>query len=160
VDTTAVLTIRADGTHLVQMTPSSMIAGDCDWSPDGKRLVFISHPLVSFNFDPVVSNLFTIRPDGSGLRQLTHSTTSNHRATQAHFTPDGHIIYTRVTLINTGRRSRGRGECEAGCRTAGYSRGDAIAEPALRSSARDSPAVSACLAAISSYDTGCPPSII
>ena len=96
-DTTAVLTIRADGTHLVQMTPSSMIAGDCDWSPDGKRLVFISHPLVSFNFDPVVSNLFTVRPDGSGLRQLTHSTTSNHRATQAHFTPDGHIIYTRVT---------------------------------------------------------------
>jgi len=35
VDTTAVFTIRADGTHLVQMTPSSMIAGDCDWSPTG-----------------------------------------------------------------------------------------------------------------------------
>jgi hypothetical protein len=59
--------------------------------------VFATHPLVAFNFDPVVSNLFTVRPDGSGLRQLTHSTTSNHRATQAHFTPDGHIIYTRVT---------------------------------------------------------------
>jgi len=68
--------------------------------------------------------------------------------------------YIRHSLINAGRRSRGRGECEAGCRTAGYSRGDAIAEPALRSSAWDSPAVSACLAVISSYDTGCPPSII
>ena len=48
---------------------------------------------------------------------------------------------------------------KGGRRTAGYSRGDAIVEPALRSSARGSPAVSACLAVISSYDTGCPPSI-
>jgi hypothetical protein len=74
--------------------------------------------------------------------------------------PGRRDCYIRHSLINTGRRSRGRGECEAGCRTAGYSRGDATAGPALRSSAWDSPAVSACLAVISSYDTGCPPSII
>jgi TolB protein len=97
VETTAVFTIAADGTRLVQVTPQSMLAGDCDWSPDGRRLVFATHPLVVFNFDPVVSNLYTVRPDGTGLRQLTHSTTSNDRATQAHFTPDGRIIYTRVT---------------------------------------------------------------
>jgi TolB protein len=97
VDATAVFTIAADGTRLVQVTPQSMLAGDCDWSPDGTRLVFATHPLVAFNFDPVVSNLFTVRPDGSGLRQLTHSTTPNDRATQAHFTPGGRIIYTRVT---------------------------------------------------------------
>jgi hypothetical protein len=59
--------------------------------------VFATHPLVAFNFDPVVSNLFTARPDGTGLRQLTNSTTPNDRATQAHFTPGGRIIYTRVT---------------------------------------------------------------
>jgi Tol biopolymer transport system component len=97
VDATAVFTIQADGTRLVQVTPQSMLAGDCDWSPDGTRLVFATHPLVAFNFDPVVSNLFTARPDGTGLRQLTHSATANNRATQAHFTPDGRIIYTRVT---------------------------------------------------------------
>ena len=97
VDATAVFTIAADGTRLVQVTPQSMLAGDCDWSPNGTRLVFATHPLGAFNFDPVVSNLFTVRPDGSGLRQLTHSTTPNDRATQAHFTPDGRIIYTRVT---------------------------------------------------------------
>jgi len=74
-----------------------MLAGDCDWSPDGTRLVFATHPLGGFNFDPVVSNLYTVHPDGTGLRQLTHSTTPNDRATQAHFTPDGRIIYTRVT---------------------------------------------------------------
>jgi len=97
VDGTAVFTIRADGTQSQQVTPQLMLAGDCDWSPDGTRLVFATHPLVAFNFDPVVSNLFTVRPDGTGLRQLTHSTTPNDRATQAHFTPDGRIIYTRVT---------------------------------------------------------------
>jgi Tol biopolymer transport system component len=97
VDATAVFTIAADGTRLVQVTPQSMLAGDCDWSPNGTRLVFATHPLVAFNFDPVVSNLFTARPDGTGLRQLTNSTTPNDRATQAHFTPGGRIIYTRVT---------------------------------------------------------------
>ena len=97
VDATAVFTIQADGTRLVQVTPQSMLAGECDWSPDGTRLVFATHPLVAFNFDPVVSNLFTARPDGTGLRQLTHSATANNRTTQAHFTPDGPIIYTRVT---------------------------------------------------------------
>jgi TolB protein len=98
VDQTAVFTIRADGTGLTQVTPWPMLAGDCDWSPDGRRLVFATHPLLVFNFDLVVSNLFTVGPDGSGLRQLTHSTTPNDRATQAHFTPGGRIIYTRVTL--------------------------------------------------------------
>ena len=97
VDATAVFTIQADGTRLVQVTPQSMLAGECDWSPDGTRLVFANHPLVAFNFDPVVYNLFTVRPDGTGLRQLTHSTIPNDRATQARFTPDGRIIYTRVT---------------------------------------------------------------
>ena len=97
VDETAVFTIRADGTQPQQVTPQSMVAGECDWSPDGTRLVFATHPLVAFNFDPVVSNLFTVRPDGTGLRQLTHATTANDRATQARYTPDGRIIYTRVT---------------------------------------------------------------
>jgi hypothetical protein len=55
-----------------------------------------------------------------------------------------------VHQASTGKGSR---------RTGGYSRGDAVAEPALRSSARGSLAVSACIAVISAYDTGCPPSI-
>ena len=57
--------------------------------------MFATQPLLAFNFDPVVSNLFTVRPDGSGLQQLTHSTTPNDRATQPRFTPNGRIIYTR-----------------------------------------------------------------
>jgi len=97
VDGTAVFTVQADGTGLRQVTPWSMFAGEVDWSPDGRRLVFVTHPLIVFNFVDVVSNLYTARPDGSGLRQLTDATTSADRATQARWTPDGRIIYTRVT---------------------------------------------------------------
>jgi TolB protein len=94
---TAVFTIRADGTGRRQVTPWSLFAGEVDWSPDGRRLVFVTRPLILFNFDDVVSNLYTARPDGSDVRQLTDATTSADRATQARWTPDGRIIYTRVT---------------------------------------------------------------
>jgi Tol biopolymer transport system component len=97
VDGTAVFTIHADGTHRRQITPWSMLAGEADWSPDGKRIVFVTHPLIVFNFVHVVSNLYTARTDGSDLQELTHLTTSDDRATQARWTPDGRIIYTRVT---------------------------------------------------------------
>jgi Tol biopolymer transport system component len=94
---TAVFTINTDGTGSRQVTPWTMFAGEVDWSPDGQRLVFVTHPLLVSNFDDVVSNLYTARPDGGGLRQLTEATTSADRATQARWTPDGRIIYTRVT---------------------------------------------------------------
>jgi Tol biopolymer transport system component len=97
VDRTAVFTIRADGSQRRRVTPWSMLAGEADWSPDGRRLVFVTHPLIVFNFDDVVSNLYTARPNGQGLRQLTFATTSADRATQARWTPGGGIIYTRVT---------------------------------------------------------------
>lgn len=97
VDRTAVFTVRADGSQRRRVTPWSMVAGEADWSPDGRTLVFVTHPLIVFNFDQVVSNLYTVRPNGRGLRQLTFATTPDDRATQARWTPGGDIIYTRVT---------------------------------------------------------------
>jgi TolB protein len=61
----AVFVIRADGSRGHQITATRLHAGDSDWSPDGRRLVFVS------NIDVPHSRLFTIRPDGSGLRGLT-----------------------------------------------------------------------------------------
>ena len=97
VDRTVISTVRSDGSHQRALTPPSMFAGEVDWSPDGRRLAFVTHPLIVFNFDDVVSNLYTSRPDGSDVRQVTFATTSQDRATQARWTPDGHILYTRVT---------------------------------------------------------------
>jgi TolB protein len=96
VDGTVIHTIRSDGTHLRSLTPSSLFAGEADWSPDGRRLVFDTHPLILFNFDDVVSNLYTSRSDGTDIRRLTFSSTSHDRATQPRWTPDGRILYTRV----------------------------------------------------------------
>jgi Tol biopolymer transport system component len=97
VDGAVVSTVRTNGTHLHELTPSSMLAGEADWSPNGRRLVFVTHPLGLFNFDDVISNLYTSRPNGRDVRQLTFATTSQARATQARWTPDGRILYTRVT---------------------------------------------------------------
>jgi Tol biopolymer transport system component len=96
VDGTVISTVHSDGTHRRALTAPSMYAGEVDWSPDGRRLVFDTDPLMIFNFDDVVSNLYTSRPDGTDVRQLTFAATSQARSTQPRWTPDGHILYTQV----------------------------------------------------------------
>ncbi len=95
---TSVFVINADGTHEDRLTDPKMFAGEADWSPDGKWIVFDSYPLAEFNFEPKVSNLYRMHPDGSGTEQLTHNDTADLRATQPRYTPDGEwIIFTSVT---------------------------------------------------------------
>lgn len=40
----ALFTVRLDGSNLHQLTSFSMHAGDADWSPDGRRIVFEAYP--------------------------------------------------------------------------------------------------------------------
>jgi Tol biopolymer transport system component len=73
-----------------------MLASDPDWSPDGSRILFTTRPLV--DFDAGQSELYTVRPDGTGLRRLTNYGPNGPRATQPRWTPDGKaIVYTRTT---------------------------------------------------------------
>lgn len=80
-----VATSAGKGDH--RITPWSLNAGDNpDWSPDGNWIVFRSHV-----DDDGSSNIFVVRPDGSGLRQLTHlKQGANLRS--ACFSPDGQSI--------------------------------------------------------------------
>lgn len=55
------------------------------WSPDGERIVF-TRRVDAVNFD-----IFTIRPDGSDLRQLTTSRANDGHAV---WTADGRILWT------------------------------------------------------------------
>ena len=55
-----------------------------DWSPDGRRILFVGDLAEPGNFD-----IYTIRPDGSGLRRLTKSPAFDG---DAHFSPDGKSI--------------------------------------------------------------------
>jgi TolB protein len=103
--------VDADGTHLTQLTHLWIVnlrtgrehrvtlfplrGGDTpDWSPDGKRILFHS------NLDPaptVSANLYTIRPDGTHLRQLTFAKGGALHYLGSSYSPDGR----RVTV---GRR--------------------------------------------------------
>jgi Tol biopolymer transport system component len=62
----ALFVINADGSESRQLTPWSLDAGDPDWSPDGRLILFRS---VSGREQH--GNLYTVSPDGSGLKQLT-----------------------------------------------------------------------------------------
>jgi Tol biopolymer transport system component len=82
--------VNSDGTGERQLTPWKLRAGDHpDWSPDGKRILFRSN----INGPSTVSaNLYTIRPDGTGLTQLTHARGGKVQNLSAGFSPDGKWI--------------------------------------------------------------------
>ncbi len=97
----AVFSIPVAGGDARQLTPWKLAAGDPDWSPDGERIVFSTHPLSLFQSGEV-SNLYTIRPDGSDREQLTSYRDAAERASHPRFTPDGtRIVY--VTDTGTAR---------------------------------------------------------
>lgn len=62
----AIFTLEFDTGDLDRVTPFHLNAGNPDWSPNGRRILFNS------NFEgQAAANLFTVDPDGSRLRQLT-----------------------------------------------------------------------------------------
>jgi Tol biopolymer transport system component len=96
--TNAIFVMDANGGEEQQLTDWELVAGYPDWSPDGEWILFATYPLWTFNFDSVVSNLYRMRPDGSGMEQLTFYETPDIRANQPRYTPDGKwIIFTAVT---------------------------------------------------------------
>ncbi len=89
------------------LTDWAMFATYPDWSPTDDRIVFTTYDLGardggSFANTTPPSDLYTIRPDGSGLKQLTHNpssstlvrnkTASGPLSSQPTWTPDGRSI--------------------------------------------------------------------
>jgi TolB protein len=60
------------GQNVRLITPTALEAVDADWAPDGSKLVFWGPCCVS-----AAATLWTIRPDGTGLTQLTDGTDGN-----------------------------------------------------------------------------------
>jgi TolB protein len=90
----AVFVIGADGKGLRRVTPYKIKAGDGpDWSPDGSQILFRSPE----NEDFLNDDIWTIHPDGSGLRQVTHAGPQT-KVYSASFSPDG----TAITLGMSG----------------------------------------------------------
>jgi Tol biopolymer transport system component len=94
---TAVYVMNADGTGERRLTDPALEAGEADWSPDGKWIVYATHPLNEFGCCHE-SNLYRVHPDGSGVEQLTHFSGAVQGGTQPNYTPDGTwIVFTEVT---------------------------------------------------------------
>jgi TolB protein len=109
----AVYVVGANGKGLKRLTPWSLEAGGRpDWSPDGKRILFRSY---SNRLGGVGVNLYTVRPNGTGLVQLTHFQ-SSERVLGGSYSPDGRSVAVSTTDIlvmradGTGSRAVTRSE--------------------------------------------------
>jgi TolB protein len=88
--TPAVYLVRSDGSHLHRLTPLRLRAASSDWSPDGRRIVSAT------NADRLHSVLFTIRPDGTGIRVIASGPTEQDQFWPS-YSPDGRqIVFPRV----------------------------------------------------------------
>lgn len=68
-----------------------------DWHPTEGLIVFCSFDVGGFQSTDEPSNLFTVRPDGTELTQITDFGPGEARATQPTWTSDGRIIFNYTT---------------------------------------------------------------
>ncbi len=92
----ATYVVSLDGTDMRRVTPWSLRAGDHpDWSPDGSLILVRS---LSNGPDFLhQGNLYTVRPDGSGLRQVTHFGRRVNLLQNGSFSPGGAAIVFATT---------------------------------------------------------------
>jgi Tol biopolymer transport system component len=85
--------IGINGHHPELLLPySTDVAIKHDWAPNGQRIVFTNN---ADNFD-LSANIGTIRPDGTGVRWLTHYTDPEVRGYVGGYSADGHWIVFRL----------------------------------------------------------------
>jgi Tol biopolymer transport system component len=96
----ALFAVRPNGTGLRQLTPYSWnVAIKHDWSPDGKLIVLTTN--ADYLRPNESANLVTIRPDGSGMTNLTGFRGRTENAFAGSFSPDGKQIVFRIESGDT-----------------------------------------------------------
>lgn len=89
VDGVAIWTVNLRTGEELRLTAFDLRAGDTpDWSPDGKRILF--HDNLDLSGES--PNLYTVRPDGTDLRQLTFAQGGDPQYLGASYSPDGRYI--------------------------------------------------------------------
>ncbi len=99
-----IVVTRAAGGDVTVVAPAAMFAGYPDWSPKGDLIVFDTYQISVFQTGgPGPTNLYTVAPDGSHLKQLTTNELGGDRDSQPSFTPDGErVIFTHTTPEDAG----------------------------------------------------------
>lgn len=88
-ETQQLMTVRTDGSGLRLLLPG-VDGSAASWSPDGTRIAFT---LVTHTPESTIADIATVRPDGTGLRRLTHND-----ADSASFAPDYSPDGTRIVF--------------------------------------------------------------
>jgi Tol biopolymer transport system component len=91
----ALYVVDANGSNLQRITPPGFFAIDPSWSPDGSRITFLNAPWGisrdgTHATDPTL-DVYTVRPDGSDLQQLTYDGISG----RPDWTTAGRIVFAR-----------------------------------------------------------------
>jgi dipeptidyl aminopeptidase/acylaminoacyl peptidase len=83
--------VNADGSDRHLLPTPGLAAGDPDWSPDGSLIVFSTEPIHQWNDVDVPDHpdVYVVRPDGTGLQQLTKDQGSGAPS----WTSDGKILF-------------------------------------------------------------------
>jgi Tol biopolymer transport system component len=90
----AVFTIRRDGRHLRRLTSFGLDVGvKVDWAPDGSRIAITRD--ANFVKPGTAANIATLRPEGTGLRDVTHLTGAQVGALVGSYSPDGRWLVFR-----------------------------------------------------------------
>jgi hypothetical protein len=101
-------TVRMNGTHMRKIVPFRSDVCSCggDWAPNGRRIVS-SDQVGPTPLPGAPSNLFTVRPDGTGLRYLTHYRRPSHEGdvlvAAGTYSPDRRWIVLKHANVPEGR---------------------------------------------------------
>ena len=101
-DCCPLLVANLDGTGLMRVSQLVDVTSKSDWAPDGSRLAFSDYA------DPTPEqpvNIWTVRPDGTGLTQLTHYADPRLNAQVGSYSPDGQWIVFRLNRVDLGLRA-------------------------------------------------------
>lgn len=117
--------VNADGSGLHALKTPGLAAGDPDWSPDGSLIVFSTEPIHEWTDEGVADHpdVYTIRPDGTGLGKLTFDQGSGAPS----WTSDGKILYFSQRALwlmdadGSNKTLVGPGRMELVSATTGYS---------------------------------------
>jgi Tol biopolymer transport system component len=85
----SIVKLRLDGSGRTELTPWELNANNAAWSPDGRLVAFNSYIAPPPGES---SNLYVVRPDGTGLTRLTHYKGGKLNAYMCDWSPDGKQI--------------------------------------------------------------------